>query len=893
MVTEAVAELKGEPVREPAEVKLDLPARRQPARRTTCAKEELRLEAYRRLAAVTTDGRGRRHPRRVGGPLRPGARAGRGAARRRPPAGRVPCALGVTRGQRHARARASAARLTARISPLQLATSQQIRLERLSKGAVYKEDLGQLVSSRSARRTTLAARPGRPCLLGELVPAEAGVGLSLREPMRRLLCPTTRAPLLVARRCLVARRGCGDGRRATPAATAGTAEITADVARSDELKRSSSRQQGLPATCSSSRDGVQLAGDGARARSTRPSSPRSSSLRVVLRAARAGRRRGRGTEVDRAPTSSRRPDDGAERQLELARRHDGCERASRRRTSAAPRPPGARSTSPRPSDGGTDADAEAACASHSLRHAPSAATEDDGPGHRRRPRRPARRAAPTSPTRRRRRAPRTRLDGAAAATSAAARQARYVAGVRRGRGRPAGRRGRRARCRPSSASTSSRSASAQPRRRAGRPPASEAARPGARRLPRRGHVREGAEVEVDPPLRPLGPRPRHGRPAGRRRARRRRPPPTAADAPARDRPGSSSSSASGPAGPTCVTAGTLAADRPGRRIRFLRTTRHPAASVVAGAPSFDDVYEAPSASTRSTAAIVDGAGRRRGRARRGALRRARLAAGAERTRRPAARRRRPGRGRGRCPALSFLDLAWVRLGVDPLERRRPRWSTATASPSRRRGAGPAARRPVRQPRGAVRHQAGRRRRPPTPVTVLQRLGPARRAGVRGGVGRPRPRRRARPPHLALRSPQLAAPVAGEVAALRRAGAHAARASARGTREQTHHTPHPPPARGDLRGARGASTALDDGDRADAATTHLEEELGDLLFQVVFHATLAAEAGAFTLADVARGIHDKLVHRHPHVFGDVDGRRRRRRGRQLGGRSRRPRRAAAA
>jgi tetrapyrrole methylase family protein/MazG family protein len=51
--------------------------------------------------------------------------------------------------------------------------------------------------------------------------------------------------------------------------------------------------------------------------------------------------------------------------------------------------------------------------------------------------------------------------------------------------------------------------------------------------------------------------------------------------------------------------------------------------------------------------------------------------------------------------------------------------------------------------------------------------------------------------------------------------------------------------------------------------HLEEELGDLLFQVVFHATLARESGAFTLGDVARGIHDKLVTRHPHVFGGVD------------------------
>ncbi len=55
----------------------------------------------------------------------------------------------------------------------------------------------------------------------------------------------------------------------------------------------------------------------------------------------------------------------------------------------------------------------------------------------------------------------------------------------------------------------------------------------------------------------------------------------------------------------------------------------------------------------------------------------------------------------------------------------------------------------------------------------------------------------------------------------------------------------------------------------AAVAHLEEELGDLLFQVYFHAVLAAEAGRFTLADVARGVHDKLVARHPHVFGDAD------------------------
>ncbi len=47
---------------------------------------------------------------------------------------------------------------------------------------------------------------------------------------------------------------------------------------------------------------------------------------------------------------------------------------------------------------------------------------------------------------------------------------------------------------------------------------------------------------------------------------------------------------------------------------------------------------------------------------------------------------------------------------------------------------------------------------------------------------------------------------------------------------------------------------------------LADELGDLLYQVVFHSILAGERGAFTIADVSRGIHDKLVRRHPDVFG---------------------------
>ena len=57
-------------------------------------------------------------------------------------------------------------------------------------------------------------------------------------------------------------------------------------------------------------------------------------------------------------------------------------------------------------------------------------------------------------------------------------------------------------------------------------------------------------------------------------------------------------------------------------------------------------------------------------------------------------------------------------------------------------------------------------------------------------------------------------------------------------------------------------AIERGDMAD-----LKSELGDLLLQVVFHSRMAQEAGLFAFEDVAAGIADKMVSRHPHVFGD--------------------------
>ncbi|MYE57610.1 MAG: MazG family protein [Acidimicrobiaceae bacterium] len=66
----------------------------------------------------------------------------------------------------------------------------------------------------------------------------------------------------------------------------------------------------------------------------------------------------------------------------------------------------------------------------------------------------------------------------------------------------------------------------------------------------------------------------------------------------------------------------------------------------------------------------------------------------------------------------------------------------------------------------------------------------------------------------------------------------------------------------------ARTAADGEAAAEALDRDLCEELGDLLYQVWFQAHLASERGAFSIVDVAQGVRDKLIARHPHVYGDV-------------------------
>lgn len=79
------------------------------------------------------------------------------------------------------------------------------------------------------------------------------------------------------------------------------------------------------------------------------------------------------------------------------------------------------------------------------------------------------------------------------------------------------------------------------------------------------------------------------------------------------------------------------------------------------------------------------------------------------------------------------------------------------------------------------------------------------------------------------------------------------------REQTHSTLRS----NMIEEAYEAVDAIDDND-----LKHLQEELGDVLLQVLLHSQIASEEGAFSIEDVSRELKEKLIHRHPHVFGNV-------------------------
>ena len=226
------------------------------------------------------------------------------------------------------------------------------------------------------------------------------------------------------------------------------------------------------------------------------------------------------------------------------------------------------------------------------------------------------------------------------------------------------------------------------------------------------------------------------------------------------------------------------------------------------------------------------------------------------------------------PGLSFADLAWARLGVDSFRGGHVVDARSFVASAAGRS-GPLLIAQCDNPfvLSEVKLALLDVLDPETPVTVLARLGlPDERVGR---VTLADLDRDLVPDHLtSLFVDTGGASVAGEVAALvalteRLRGPGGCPWDA----EQTHHSL----ARHLLEEAYEVVDAID-GLPADApggaepipagAYDALEDELGDLLFQVVIHSELAREAGAFTIADVANGIHEKLVRRHPHVFGTV-------------------------
>jgi tetrapyrrole methylase family protein/MazG family protein len=329
----------------------------------------------------------------------------------------------------------------------------------------------------------------------------------------------------------------------------------------------------------------------------------------------------------------------------------------------------------------------------------------------------------------------------------------------------------------------------------------------------------------------------------------------------------------GPAGPELLTTAAVEAiaSIPNR---YLRTTRHPAAAAISAAASFDEVYESAASLDDVYAGIVD------------ALAEAAAEHGtvlyavpgsplvAERTvellradRRVVVRL---------VPALSFLDLTWAALGVDPLAEgvRMVDGRRFAVEAAGERGPLLVAQCDSRQVLSDIKLSVDDDSvvwRPPGrggDVIVLQRLGLPDESVTT--VAWADLDKNVEPDHLtSIYLPAGAPPVAREVARFAEL-VRTLRARCPWDREQTHRTltRHLLEETYEVLEAIEALPVKVDADDADDAFGHLEEELGDLLFQVVFHATLGAEEGRFTLADVARGIHDKLVHRHPHVFAGV-------------------------
>jgi len=302
-------------------------------------------------------------------------------------------------------------------------------------------------------------------------------------------------------------------------------------------------------------------------------------------------------------------------------------------------------------------------------------------------------------------------------------------------------------------------------------------------------------------------------------------------------------------------------------IRFVRTTRHPSASLVGNAVSFDDEYErhdtfaevyAAIATRVADAALSNGSALYAVPGSPGVLE--------DGVRRLLADERLDVRV---LSAVSFLDLAWLRLGIDPVDAGVRMVDAHRFAEAAANSTGPFlvaqchADWVLSQVKLAHESARGDER-----VVVLHHLGLADERVLDttwDELDRLERSHQLVADHLtSLYIPQLAEPVAGEMARLH-ALARTLREQCPWDREQTHASL----VRYLIEETYEVVDALNALDEDDPSTDDaLIEELGDLLYQIEFHTTIAEQQGRFSLADVARTTHDKLVRRHPHVFGDV-------------------------
>ena len=331
----------------------------------------------------------------------------------------------------------------------------------------------------------------------------------------------------------------------------------------------------------------------------------------------------------------------------------------------------------------------------------------------------------------------------------------------------------------------------------------------------------------------------------------------------------------GPGGAGHVTNETLAAvERVGRR--HLRTAIHPSAHVVSDAPggatTHDDLYETADSFADVYDRIAD-----------------RLIADADEHGEilyavpgsPLVLERTVRLLQERCPdagidlriqpAMSFLDVVWNRLGIDPVEQRVRLIDGHDFASAAAGDTGPLlvahthANWVLNDIKLAVEDASG-----DEAVTILHALGTPDERIVETTWAELD--RTIEADHLtSIYVPHLAAPVGHHYVRFHEL-TRTLRERCPWDIEQTHRSLVPYLLEEtyevvDALQALDTSSPSSDGD-ADGPDDDLIEELGDLLYQIEFHAVIAEQEGRFTMADVASGIHDKLVRRHPHVFGAV-------------------------